>query len=536
MLQSGRKLLGTSYRPLPPLRNPDMTLLLLLLAACPTESKTTRVADLPALPPKLSESVKPASEARPFREAVIAFTAEVQGEVEPCGCPTTPYGGFARRERMLEKARTMGPPVFVLDAGEMLLKGTTALDAADRKARADAVLDLALGTGLDAWAASPLDLVPGGIALLERSNALSASWFGPDGANALPPAMILDRGGVKLGVIGLSAPVEGLTARDPEESVIAAMQGEVDAWIVLSNESQAVNRKVAAIPGVGMIMATAGEVVEDPDGSFGAPILESAPRGRFVTLVHLSMGTRTGAFEVTNKSPFREHAAARERGAPAEAEAKAKWEASQKAVHQTLVEATAGHNFAVVSSVPLASDWDEGAAAGSALSRIEAFRAATLARAEATVQTTTETGYAGVGSCGSCHADRLVQWVYDPHANALDALITRKESKNPECIACHTTGFGRPGGFSGVEPRETEPFKGVQCEACHGPQRGHSRKSDITPVVVTERTCRTCHDKANSPQFDYSSYLARISCSRIGAGTEADPATVTPVPTRKPVR
>lgn len=513
-----------------------MLLALLLLFACPADSGNARIADLPPLPPKLTEIVAPAADSRPFREAVIAFTAEVQGEVEPCGCPTTPYGGFARRERLLAKARTMGPPVFVLDAGEMLLKGTTALDAADRKTRADAVLDLALSTGLDAWAASPLDLVPGGIALLERSNALSANWFGPDGTNALPPAIILERGGVALGVIGLSAPVDGLTARDPEQSVIAAMHGEVDAWVVLSNESQAVNRKIAAIPGVGLVLTTAGEVVEDPDGTYGAPIIESAPRGRFVTFVHLSIGAPPGAFELTDESPFREVAATRGRGPPTDGEAKTKWEGALSESHERLVKASVGHNYAVVSPVPLASDLDEGAVSGSASARIATFRDATLARAAATAKAATPTGYAGVGTCGSCHSDRLVQWVYDPHANALESLASRKSAKNPECIACHTTGFGRPGGFSGVEVRDTEPFKGVQCEACHGPQRGHSSKADITRVEVNERTCRTCHDPANSPQFDYTKYLARISCSRIGNATESDPASITPVPTRKPAR
>ena len=511
-----------------------MTLFLFLLAACNPEPAPARLSALPELPPKLGPTAAPpARDPRPFREAVIAFTAEVQGEIEPCGCPTTPYGGFVRRERLFTDARAMGPPLFVVDAGEMLLKGTTAPDPEGRLARAEVVLDLAATTGLDAWAVAPTDLVPGGIGLLELSSALSSNWLGSDGNSALPTSKIVERGGVKLGVVGLSAPVDGLSSRDPVQSVVAAMQGDADAWIVLSNADQATNRLVAGVPGVGMVLTTAGDVLEDPDRSFGAPIIETAARGRFVTFVHLSLGSIPRAVEITEASPFRDVAAARQRGAPDDAAALEKWTLARTGDRLRLEAAAAGHNFAVVKTIPLASDLDSGATEGAAQSRIELFRASSLRRAQASAQKPTDRGFAGAGTCGGCHADRLVQWVYDPHSSAIDSVASRGETRNPECIGCHTTGFGRPGGFSSVEPRAIEPYKGVQCEACHGPMQGHSRRGDRSPEPVTERTCRTCHDPANSPQFDYVAYLSRISCSRIGGGTTDDPANVTPVPKRR---
>ena len=35
------------------------------------------------------------------------------------------------------------------------------------------------------------------------------------------------------------------------------------------------------------------------------------------------------------------------------------------------------------------------------------------------------------------------------------------------CLKCHTTGFGKPGGFKSIA--ETSNLANVQCEGCHGP-------------------------------------------------------------------
>ena len=53
----------------------------------------------------------------------ISLVGEVRGELEPCGCPTLPYGGFPRRLKALEEIRSEHKHRFHLDAGETLLKG-----------------------------------------------------------------------------------------------------------------------------------------------------------------------------------------------------------------------------------------------------------------------------------------------------------------------------------------------------------------------------------------------------------------------------
>jgi hypothetical protein len=123
--------------------------------------------------------------------------------------------------------------------------------------------------------------------------------------------------------------------------------------------------------------------------------------------------------------------------------------------------------------------------------------------------------YAGRGSCTECHAPLDAHWTRTPHALAWKSLVDRGEEHNPDCLPCHTTGFAQPGGF--VDPVEDRSLLNVQCEACHGPMLVHSQQSERSPVRrdpgfrVTQATCRRCHDPANSPRFDFSTYLPRVS-------------------------
>jgi cytochrome c5 len=92
--------------------------------------------------------------------------------------------------------------------------------------------------------------------------------------------------------------------------------------------------------------------------------------------------------------------------------------------------------------------------------------------------------------------------------------VDRGEEHNPDCLPCHSTGFAATGGF--VDPDEDRSLLNVQCEACHGPMLVHAQQGSGAPVrrdpglTVTEATCRRCHDAANSPRFDFGSYLSRV--------------------------
>ncbi len=123
-----------------------------------------------------------------------------------------------------------------------------------------------------------------------------------------------------------------------------------------------------------------------------------------------------------------------------------------------------------------------------------------------------EPAYRGANSCATCHREIFREWLTSSHAQGFAVLERKSRSYNPECFPCHTTGYGKPTGFSSA--RLTPHLKGIQCEACHGPGGWHRRAGEMSRP--TEILCRTCHDGENSPAFDYRAYRERLGGHALG--------------------
>ena len=122
--------------------------------------------------------------------------------------------------------------------------------------------------------------------------------------------------------------------------------------------------------------------------------------------------------------------------------------------------------------------------------------------------------YLGIEMCRRCHADIMPRFVSSKHFRAFETLRQRDASTKAECVACHTTGYGRPGGYDPETEQKGAPYlQGVQCEACHGPGTLHAR--DGSYVKSARESCRVCHTAKWSPDFEFESYWKRAShCSK----------------------
>ncbi len=109
-------------------------------------------------------------------------------------------------------------------------------------------------------------------------------------------------------------------------------------------------------------------------------------------------------------------------------------------------------------------------------------------------------------SCRKCHAGVYESWAMTGHASAYATIAETAQWNDPDCLICHTTGYGE---MSDPESGMIEPkFWNVQCESCHGMGTQHSRHPGA--AEVPEHVCLECHNQSNSPEFDYDAYVEHI--------------------------
>jgi len=106
--------------------------------------------------------------------------------------------------------------------------------------------------------------------------------------------------------------------------------------------------------------------------------------------------------------------------------------------------------------------------------------------------------YVGAEKCKSCHPKQFADFESRKFTKAWAVLQMRGKTKDPECLKCHVTGFGKPGGFVS---EETTPFlRYKQCEACHGAGQAHvnnpgdaTARAAMIGYVKDKNVCIECH-------------------------------------------
>ena len=146
--------------------------------------------------------------------------------------------------------------------------------------------------------------------------------------------------------------------------------------------------------------------------------------------------------------------------------------------------------------------------------------------------------YIGSSKCKKCHLPEYKDWEKLRHGTALETLKPNNKAeaktkhkldpakdyaKDATCVACHTVGLGKPGGYQIPADEEAakkvKHLEGVGCEMCHGPGSKYSeifeeimkskRKYKVDELYAAGMTkidkavCLTCHNE-KSPSVDTS--------------------------------
>jgi hypothetical protein len=131
--------------------------------------------------------------------------------------------------------------------------------------------------------------------------------------------------------------------------------------------------------------------------------------------------------------------------------------------------------------------------------------------------------YVGSEACLNCHPTAAKTWHASGHGHAFATLVKRQADADPNCLGCHTVGFGSPSGYR--RDFGADRLVNVGCESCHGPgsvhvaQRQQGATDGGTFRTLGSGDCQKCHHGEFSRPFEFDKFWPHVRHGReSGAG------------------
>ena len=414
-----------------------------------------------AEPAEFSEGAGPSSVVPPGSGPLIVLTGNEKGFIRPCGCSKPALGGVHRRATALEKLRVAEPGLHLVSVGDLVIDG-----GRQQRMKFETFLMSMAMMGYEAMAPGTGEFALGVDYLLEMRTFGSFPFVGLNVSKDGEPVF---KDHVRLGetdllVTGLIASLPGIDEvqlTPPAKSLstwLATRNPSEDRVVVLFNGSRAAATQLAAAIPEGWRTRLSIVFGGAFDGPFSlpktqVPVVSVGSKGRFLAYLR----------------PDEERPLS----------------------HYRLEESIAGQ--ADVSAM------------------LDGYRQS-LKDEELVAnfpRRPLENGYMGDASCVECHEDSCKVLDPTPHEHAWASLKATNDHHDPECVACHVTGWGDSSGF--ITEASTPKLINVTCEACHGPGEEHNNLQTKTPNgKLGKQFCVKCHDPDNSPKFDFDKYWPKI--------------------------
>ena len=447
--------------------------------------------------------------------AVIVFTGELEGYIEPCGCTgkENQKGGLSRRQNFLRALATVGWPSVAFDLGNQVRRFGRQAEVKFQSI-ADGLREMdycAVGFGPDDLRLPAEELVAAVAAVGDEPTPFVSANVGLLGLDAgiTPRFRVVEVGGLRIGVTSVLGDEAGESIRNDSLELKSAAKAleeveprlaaaKCDHQVLLCWASIDATRTLADRFARFDLVATAGGADEPPL----VPQALEGGRRRLLELGHKGMYAVVVGFFDDQRQPIR------------------------------------------VQRVPLDARWGESAdmirLLGTYQVQLETLGPKGLELAP--VRHPTGRRFAGSEACADCHDYAYEVWEQTPHATALDTLeqADPRRDHDPECLSCHVVGWA-PQKFEpyegGFVSREATPQLVHQgCENCHGPAADHVAvelgevevkeverdrlRAELAMTIDTpegrQRTinnCLECHDLDNSPDFDFEEYWPSVAHS-----------------------
>ncbi|HEU4732270.1 MAG TPA: multiheme c-type cytochrome [Kofleriaceae bacterium] len=490
-----------------------------------------------------------ADPAPPRPTFTVLAVAEVRGQIGPCGCTTDPLGDISRTSKLVEQARAAGPVLFV-DAGSLLysqaqippmldtqeeLKATLLADTYQKVLKVDA-----LGLG-------PADMSKG-VDHLRLPRLVSNA---PEVAAVEPK--VIEVGGAKAGVFGVIAEgaVHGLSLGDPVmagKAAVARLRGQgarVVIGLIQADSRKEAIRMVRDIGGIDLAIAGLGLGAPEPDhveieaqrvgdGWLIVPV----NRGQIVARVTVTVrdpgpladavgpGAATARLAQLDKllaaldadlAAFARDSSADEAFVKAKQQERAKLAADRDRLKSHPLVIPQHGSFFTLEQVRINKALACDTQVQDAVSQFYRASGEANMKAAASIPVTPPPrggdSYTGTESCSDCHSEAVEFWKKTVHAGAWKTLEERGQQFDLDCIGCHVTGWGKPGGSN---LGHNEKLRDIQCETCHGPGSIHVAKGGLEkPFAIwrgppADLCASQCHTKEHSDTFQLEPYLRDV--------------------------
>jgi len=399
----------------------------------------------------------------------ILYTGATSGKMQPCTCgPDADLGGLSRRDTALAELRKSYPDALLVDAG-----GSFAEPSYQGKLEAQAYLDMLQILGYDALALGPGDLVYGRGLFTDHAGSFALAsnlQFKKQTPWADLPRDIT-RGSIKIRLLALASPEDVNAGRQTDATVIpppvyvVKQLSDDRLLVVLCNMPREKALPLLDLQGVDAMINAEASLDESAKPLFqfanGKVYAETAIYSSRIGVLHLSV--KDGGILAAQNSLI-----SLDKSFAPGARVRPIIERFEKATKKIFLDTLAGRPLFDKKASP----------------------------------------FTGGEACRACHAEAYKVWENSGHAQAWAALKKTRRNFDPECIVCHSVGYGQPGGF--FSEQDSPDLINVSCETCHGPGKAHSANGE-TPMAKTEfKDCLRCHIPDVSPNFQAESAWAKI--------------------------
>lgn len=476
----------------------------------------------------------------------LFLLSTVAGALEPCGCSKDQLGGVDHLAAYLTAERGNAGASLVLGAGPLLfLEPFLDNDLRTQSEwKAEALAQASKTLGLGAWAPGANDWAAGSDKLATFREVSSAALLAAnlDASVGAKGRLLLDAGGLAVGVVGLSLPAvsggpfpEGVKVARPPVDALKAEVAELEkagARILVAltalPRGEAL-RLAEAVPELDLLLV--GKPSERGEGNDApkSPVLvgstlvvETANHLQTVSVVDLFVKDDKGgplrfsdgtgierADELVSLTQRIRELEARINGwegdqsvSPLDVAARKKdlekLRADKASLEAQKVSVTGSYfryrSVEVRGGLGVDPAVHQGMLAY--YKRVNEHNKLAFADRKPEALGPGQAGYVGVEACTACHEEERKVWDGTSHAKAYETLQKDFKEYNLECVSCHVTGYGRPGGSTVTH---NEKLVDVGCEVCHGPGSNHVKSPEVVGNIKRAPELSTCVSECHHP-------------------------------------